>query len=206
MVNTNGFKRLLEQSLLEEHGIEQQKTKLQDLLTPFYKELGALKERYNFDKLQSEGVDLNHRASVQASITDYYRFRMLVDGLYNLLAIYGSDHYSNLFRWLKNNYAIYIYTSTNHFATLYNDDICHLSPDDGCTSRTYIANNTKAVWYASADYEFSVEFPIAIDLDNVLIASENFLEQLSAEKLKKNEEKEYQEYLRLKEKFGDKKC
>ena len=204
MINTNGFKQLLEQSLLEEQGIEFQKDNLQKLLSPFYEALEALKDKYNFDKLQSEVVDLNHRASVQESKTDYFRFRILIDGLYNLLAIYGHDYCGALFRWLKINYAVDIYGAQNRFARLYNDDICLLDPEDGCTGRVYMAHELTGIRYASSDYDFSIEFPVVTDLDAVLLAAQDFLRQLTVENQKAKEEKEYEEYLRLKEKFGNK--
>jgi hypothetical protein len=202
MINTNGYEEKLLQSLKEETALEQQNADIQKILIPFYAAVGRLKEKYNFDKVQKDSVEIKHKISKQQSITDYYKFRMLIDGIVNLLMKYGYEYEDKLLRYLHINHEINIYRIES-LSYLFQDDVVETTPDGGYTSRIYLHHQIMGIRYMSDHNEFSVEFPVQSEIKGILIFAENRLKEYIEQDKSKKEEKEYQEYLRLKEKFGE---
>ena len=203
MIDTNGFHSKLIASIVKEKELDHNKSEIDDYLSGYYEELSKLKEKYNFTEYSRKGVDLDHKKRQQQSISDYYRFRTMVDGLYNLFNKYGFQYYTSVINYLRVGHAVHVYNMDN-FGMIYQDDVTDTTPEGGYTHRICLAHGLTGIRYSSSNYEFSVEFPVVLNLDEVLTDTEEFIIGLVEADEEANKDKEYQEYLRLKEKFGDK--
>lgn len=196
------LKKQLIESTLKEDKLLKRQNDLQNSLKTFNDELAKLKEKHDYVKIKESLADTTLLISKQNLITDCYKLKILVDGLYFILKDQDKDYSYKLFNWLSSKYKITISTQT-FFDTIYRDEFYMFDPESFCIDRVYHHSSELSIRYTSPDYEFFIIFPINIDLDEVLLSANNQIAVWIAEETEKKETEEYQEYLRLKQKYDN---
>jgi hypothetical protein len=200
MIDTNGFlaKYLVVKDDL--NTLEKEKNILEKDLEPYYKDLKMLEEKYADKKAKKRELIADILSS--RNFSDYYYFRSIVDGIYNLLKNFGWKYSTELFNFLSKTF--YIRTAFEAgFEVCYIDEICDLCPTDKFP-HVLVDLDTECLNYEVYDPYNIIKIPLGLDIYKLLESAEVFLKESKELDAQKEQDKEYQEYLRLKEKYGDK--
>lgn len=203
MVNTNGF---IGEWMHASDNLNALKKELADLsaeLQPIYDELNALRTKYAVAEKEVKKVSLTTQIKDAKRRTEYYYFRSIIDGIYNLLKTYGWQHQHELFTHLR-NFGIKCTFCDYDFEVYYVDDLCDLTPQNAYFGREYVDIDEEYLIYGEIDTCDEIKLPVGLNIEKVLNEAEAFLKDSVELMNKKEEDEEYKTYLRLKEKYEGK--
>lgn len=200
MINTNGFITKYIKECGEICHIENQIIAIEEHLAPMYAEIDALHTKYDAHAKIDEQKKLQVKKRSCTYNKEFYYFRSIIDGLYNLLEEYGWEYQANLFEYLTKFEITTAFEKDFH--DCYKEDI---KDTIGMIFTLLFGHTEDKVYIALGDDCFShIKMPIDLDIEEVLIDSQNLLRELQEADESKIEDKEYATYLILKEKFEGK--
>jgi hypothetical protein len=200
MIDTNGFLVKYQSAKDMLIALEKDKVDNEKELEPYYKTLAELEDSYSVQKARKK--ELIGDLLQNKRLRDYYYFRSLIDGIYNLLKKFSWKAESSLFNFLKKNFSIQTYFEEG-FEVWYAESACEFTPDTSFTHEV-IDLDTECLVYFEYDINDQIKLPIDLDIYKVLLAAEDFLNEFTELETQKMLDNEYQEYVRLKEKYEGK--
>lgn len=201
MINTNGFITKYIESCKEDCKLEKEIASIEERLVKPYDEIEKIKVMYNVKPLEAKKRELFIHKKDIANCKEYYWYRSIVDGIYNLLEQFGWKHSTEMFIMLRDKFGMN-YELDEGFKVFYIDSISDISPST-ILSKRILTDEVMGIYYEDYDGNwFSI--PNNVDIDECLTAAQNFLKALMEEDLKQLEDEEYVTYLRLKEKYEGK--
>ena len=201
MINTNGFITEYIKSTQKILSLEKKLDAVERELVPIYKEIEEIMKKYNLNEKEHDQIKLRNGLLINTRHKEYYYFRSIIDGIYNLLKEFGWKYCSALFPFLEKSFDISIY-SEEDFGVFYVDYICNLSPEYWFAKHELKDSDHRYLIYEEYESEGRVKIPVDLDIEQILVSAQNFLKDLHQLTLQKDSDAEYQEYLRLREKFG----
>ena len=136
------------------------------------------------------------------NVINYYYFRSIIDGVYNLLKEYGWKYWEETFGFLKQQFNIEWYLSEG-FDVFYCDYINCLNST--CVLDVVGTHIQHYIRYIPPTYDDDfISTPTDLDIMTVLNATEDFLKDSVKLYEQKESDEEYKTYLRLKEKYEGK--
>ena len=88
MINTNGFIGEWMHASDKLKALEKELSDITAALEPAYAELNAIRTKYAVAEKEVKTVSLKSQIKDAKRIQDYYYFRSIIDGIYNLLKTY----------------------------------------------------------------------------------------------------------------------
>ena len=200
-INTNGFVNKYIESCKEDCKLENEIKYIEECLVKPYDEIEKIKVMYGVKPLESKKKELIINKKDIAQYKEYYWYRSIVDGIYNLLEEFGWNHSTKILTFLTDKYHIH-YEMDDGFRMFYLDSI------QGTSATTTLGKNIRSedifdIYYEDYDGNW-FKIPSNVDIDECLTTAQNFLKALMEEDLKQLEDEEYVTYLRLKEKYEGK--
>lgn len=201
MINTNGFITEYIKSTQKILSLEKKLDAVEKELVPIYKEIEELKKKHNLNEKESDKRKISSELKINTRHKEYYYFRSIIDGIYNLLKEFGWKYRDDLFSFLGKSFDVSIY-SEEDFGVFYVDYICDLTPENWFARHEFKDLDHQYLIYEEYEPTGVVKIPEDLDIEQTLVSAQNFLKDLHQSTLKKDSDAEYQEYLRLREKFG----
>lgn len=199
MINTNGFITKYIKECGEITRIENEITRIEEHLAPMYAEIDALHNRYDAHAKIDEQTKLQIERRSRTYNKEFFYFRSIIDGLYNLLEEFGWNYQCNLFEHL-----IRFEITTEFekdFHSCYKEDIENTI--DMLFTHQYGITSDR-VYIVFHEFLSSIRMPMDLDIEEVLVSSQNLLRELHKLDNEKQDDEEYKTYLRLKEKYENK--
>lgn len=200
-INTNGFITKYIESCAKDCKLEKEIKSIEERLIKPYEEIENIKVMYSVGPLEAKKKELIiHRKDIN-NYKEYYWYRSIVDGLYNLFEEYGWKYSTDTFVFLRDKYHIN-YEMDEGFRMFYLDSIRGISPT------TTLGKNIRSedifdVYYEDYDGNW-FKIPDNVDINECLTTVRDLLKELTDKDLEKLESEEYMMYLRLKEKYEGK--
>lgn len=199
MINTNGFKNEYIDTCKEQLLLQSEYDEVSKGLSEYYVELEALNEKYRSSETKKKLTGIFTKIKDIDSRKEYFYFRSIVDGIYNLLKEYGWQFELNLFKHLKHMFAISS-SFDEGFNTFYLEEICDMSTATVLHKR-YMSGQRTTIIHEDDNGFNHIQIPEDCDIDLVLNEAESHLKVLKVLDDKKKQDEEYETYLRLKEKY-----
>jgi hypothetical protein len=198
MINTNGFITKYIESCKYIAEVEKEIEHIKGHLEKPYEEIEKIKVMYNVSFLEAKKKELAIRQKDVNNYKEYYWYRSIVDGLYNLLEKYGYKYVNKVWAFIIDKYHI-AGEMDEGFRMFYLDSIQSLSPAT-TLSKNIRSEDIFDIYYENYDGDW-LGIPSNVDIEECLTKVEEYLIALAEENEKKTEDEEYATYLRLKEKY-----
>ena len=197
-LNTNGFITKYIKATQKLLSLKNDFDSLTKELEPIYSEVNALRAKYKLPEKELQQSKLSSEMRDWAKYKEYYYFRCIIDGIYNLLKEYGWQYQYELFSHLR-NFGIKC-SFDEGFDMCYTEDICELTPSTAFSHEYYDTSEEYLIWSEFDTYD-EIKMPLNLDIESILLEARAFLKDSVELYNKKEKDKEYETYLRLKEKY-----
>lgn len=197
-INTNGFITEYVKAVQNKEWLAKEEARLNEALIIPRQKIKVIEEEYGVKGLENKLKDVYVSKRDNANVINYYYFRSIIDGVYNLLKEYGRNYWEETFEFLRQQFNIEYYLSEG-FEIFYVDDVTCLNPTSVLNFVGHYVKFMPQEW----DDDF-ISIPIDLDIMNVLNEVENFLKESVKLYKQKELDEEYKTYLRLKEKYEGK--
>jgi hypothetical protein len=133
------------------------------------------------------------------NVINYYYFRSMVDGIYNLLKEYGWKYTDETFNMLSQNFGFH-YSMSEGFEIFYVNYITCLNPT--CVLDLVGDHTQHYIRYMPQTYDDDlISIPTDLDIMFILTETEKFLKDSIKLYEQKEKDEEFELYLRLKKKY-----
>lgn len=199
MINTNGFITEYVKAVQNKEWLIKEELRLHDALKIPNQKIRAIEEEYGVKDLENKLKDVFVSKRDNTNVINYYYFRSIIDGIYNLLKEYGWKYWEETFGFLKQQFDIKWFLSEG-FEVFYVDYITCLYPtfvlDFVGTHIQHYVRFVPQEW----DDDF-ISIPTDLDIMTVLNEVEKFLKDSVKSYEEKEKDAEFELYLRLKKKY-----
>ena len=201
-VNTNGFIKEYNDVVENIKWLQSEEDRLVKVLEPIQAEIDAVEKKYGYRDLQNKLKDVKISLIDNRNYKDYYYFRAIVDGLYNLLQKYGWKYSYYFYDYVRRTFGIRM-NFEDSFQEFYLDVICEMYKTH-LFQKEFIDLDCTYLVFSEYDTEDVIKIPEDYDVEKLLTKCEEYLSTIQVEYDKKEQDEEYQTYLRLKEKYEGK--
>ena len=199
-INTNGFIAEYVKAVQNKEWLVKEEARLNEALKIPNQKIKAIEEEYGVKDLENKLRDVFVSKRDNTNVINYYYFRSIIDGIYNLLKEYGWKYTDEIFNMLSQNFGFH-YSMSEGFEILYVDYITCLNPT--CVLDLVGTHTQHYIKYEEGIYDY-ISIPTDLDIMFVLTETEKFLKDSVKLYEEKESDEEYQTYLRLKEKYEGK--
>lgn len=199
MINTNGFITEYVKAVQNKEWLNNEEKRLHEALAIPRRKIEEIEQEYGLKDLENKLKDVFVSKRDNTNVINYYYFRSIIDGVYNLLKEYGWKYWEETFEFLKQQFNIEWYLSEG-FEVFYVDYITCLNPTSVLDFvGTHIQHYVR---YMPQTYDDDfISIPVGLDIMFVLNNVETFLKNSIKLYRQKESDEEYRTYLRLKEKY-----
>lgn len=199
-INTNGFITEFVKAVQNKEWLVKEELRLNEALTIPRQKIKVIEEEYGVKGLENKLKDVYVSKRDNANVINYYYFRSIIDGVYNLLKEYGWTYTDETFNMLNQNFGFH-YSMSDGFEIFYFDYITCLNPT--CVLDLVGDHTQHYIKYEEDMYDY-ISIPTDLDIMFVLNETEKFLNDSVKLYEQKESDEEYQIYLKLKEKYEGK--
>ena len=199
-INTNGFITEYVKAVQNKEWLNKEEKRLYDTLRIPNEKIKAIEEEYGVKDLENKLRDVHLSKRDNTNVINYYYFRSIIDGIYNLLKEYGWKYTDETFNMLSQNFGFH-YSMSEGFEIFYVDYITCLNPT--CVLDLVGDHTQHYIKYEEDMYDY-ISIPTDLDIMFVLNETEKFLKDSVKLYEEKESDEEYRTYLRLKEKYEGK--
>lgn len=197
MINTNGFITEYVKAVQNKEWLIKEESRLHDALKIPNQKIKAIEEEYGVKDLENKLKDVHVSKRDNTNVINYYYFRSIIDGVYNLLKEYGWSYCVDTLIFLSQNFGWH-YAMSDGFEIFYVDYITCLNPT--CVLDLIGDHTQHYIKYAEDMYDY-ISIPTDLDIMFVLTETENFLKDSIKLYKQKEKDEEFELYLRLKKKY-----
>ena len=201
-LNTNGFLGNYKVTVENQMWLEAEEQRLKEALKIPNEKIEAIMEAFGVKDLQNKLNDVVYSKNDNKHIREYYYFRAIVDGIYNIVKECGWQYCREIIDYAERQSGIKFY-SEEPFDIVYRDYICELTTATYLQSEFVDLDFTYLI-YRDYDADVCIKIPDDLNIEKTLIGIKNYAEAYIEDVTKQEEDKEYQMYLKLKEKYGGK--
>lgn len=201
-INTNGFLDKYLEEVKNQAWIKTEEQRLQEALKIPNEKIDAIIEAFGVKDLNNKLNDVLYTKKDNKHITEYYYFRAIVDGIYNIVEDCGWEYCDEILKYAERRNGIKFY-SEECFQVSYLDYICSLTPATYLQSEFVDLDFTYLI-YRDYDCDLCIKIPEGLNIENTLISIKQYAESYKEESIKQEKDSEYQMYLKLKEKYEGK--
>ena len=201
-INTNGFLANYKVTIENQQWLETEHQRLKEALKIPNEKIEAIMEAFGVKDLENKLKDVYVSKKDNKHIMEYYYFRAIVDGIYNIVKDCGWQHCSEIINYAERKCEIKFY-SEEPFDICYRDYICELTPATYLETE-FIDLDFTYVIYRDYDADVCIKVPIDLDIEKTLTGIKNYAEAYVEEVTNQEKDAEYQMYLKLKEKYEGK--
>lgn len=198
-INTNGFIKEYNDIVENIKWLQSEEDRLVKAMAPIQAEIDAIEKKYNYGGLHNKLKDVKISLIDNRNFKDYYYFRAIVDGLYNLLEKYGWKYSYDFYDYVKRTFNIHM-NFEDSFQEFYLDVVCEM-----CKTHLFQKEFIDLDWtylvFSEYDTVDVIKIPEDYDIEKMLKQCEDYLAAIQVESNKKEQDEEYKTYLRLKEKY-----
>ena len=199
-INTNGFITEYVKAVQNKEWLVKEEARLNEALKIPNQKIKAIEEEYGVKDLENKLRDVFVSERDNTNVINYYYFRSIIDGIYNLLKEYGWKYTDETFSMLSQNFGFH-YAMSDGFEIFYVDYITCLNPT--CVLDLVGTHTQHYIKYEEDMYDY-ISIPTDLDIMFVLTETEKFLKDSVKLYEEKESDEEYRTYLRLKEKYEGK--
>lgn len=199
-INTNGFLNEYNKELENQIWLQEEEQRLKEALKIPNEKIEAIMEAFGVKGLENKLKDVYVSKRDNANVINYYYFRSIIDGVYNLLKEYGWKYTYETFNMLNQNFGFH-YSMSDGFEIFYVDYITCLNPT--CVLDLVGTHTQHYIRYEEDMYDY-ISIPTDLDIMFVLNETEKFLKDSVKLYEEKELDEEYRIYLKLKEKYEGK--
>ena len=199
-INTNGFITEYVKAVQNKEWLNKEETRLNEALAIPRQKIKTIEEEYKVKDLENKLRDVFVSKRDTTNVINYYYFRSIIDGIYNLLKEYGWKYTDETFNMLNQNFGFH-YSMSEGFEIFYVDYITCLNPT--CVLDLVGDHTQHYIKYEEDMYDY-ISIPTDLDIMFVLTETEKFLKDSVKLYKEKESDEEYKTYLRLKEKYEGK--
>lgn len=200
MINTNGFITEYVKAVQNKEWLDKEEIRLNQELAIPNEKISAIIMEYGVRDLENKLKDVIISKRDNINVINYYYFRSMIDGIYNLLKEYGWSYCVDTLIFLSQNFGWH-YAMSDGFEIFYVDYITCLNPT--CVLDLVGTHTQHYIKYEEDMYDY-ISIPTGLDIMTVLNATEDFLKDSVKLYEEKESDEEYKTYLRLKEKYEGK--
>lgn len=201
-INTNGFITEYTKAVQNKEELEKELLRLNESLTIPRQKIKAIEEEYGVNSLENKLKDVYLSKRDNANVINYYYFRSIIDGIYNIVKDCGWQYCSEIINYAYRKYNIKFYAEDS-FDVIYNECICELAPTTYLETEFIDLDFTNLV-YREWDADVCIKIPIDLNIEKTLTGIKNYAEAHVEEVTNQEKDNEYQMYLKLKEKYEGK--
>lgn len=199
-INTNGFITEYVKAVQNKEWLVKEEKRLHEALTVPNQKIKEIEEEYGVKDLENKLKDVFISKRDNTNVINYYYFRSIIDGVYNLLKEYGWSYCDETLDFLRQTFGVYYYLCDG-FDVFYTDSITCLNPT--CVLDLIGDHTQHCLKYENDCFDF-ITIPTDLDIMFVLTETEKFLKDSVKLYEQKESDEEYKTYLRLKEKYEGK--
>ena len=199
-INTNGFITEYVKAIQNKEWLIKEESRLNEALAIPRQKIKTIEEEYKVKDLENKLRDVFVSKRDTTNVINYYYFRSIIDGIYNLLKEYGWKYTDETFNMLNQNFGFH-YSMSEGFEIFYVDYITSLNPT--CVLDLVGDHTQHYIKYEEDMYDY-ISIPTDLDIMFVLTETEKFLKDSVKLYKEKESDEEYKTYLRLKEKYEGK--
>lgn len=199
-INTNGFITEYVKAVQNKEWLIKEEKRLNEALAIPNQKIKEIEEEYNVKDLQNKLRDVFVSRRDTTNTINYYYFRSIVDGIYNLIKEYGWKYWEETFLFLEQQFK-FKYELSEGFDVFYVDYVTCLNPT--CVLDLIGDHNQHYIRHQEDIYDF-ISIPTDLDIMTVLNEVEKFLKDSVKLYEERESDEEYKTYLRLKEKYEGK--
>jgi hypothetical protein len=199
-INTNGFITEYVKAVQNKERLNTEELRLNQALAIPREKIRAIELEYGVKDLENKLRDVFVSKRDTTNTINYYYFRSIIDGVYNLLKEYGWKYTDETFNMLNQNFGFH-YSMSEDFEIFYVDYITCLNPT--CVLDLVGTHTQHYIKYEEDMYDY-ISIPTDLDIMFVLTETEKFLKDSVKLYEEKESDEEYKTYLRLKEKYEGK--
>ena len=199
-INTNGFITEYVKAVQNKEWLVKEESRLHEALTIPCQKIKAIEEEYGVKDLENKLKDVHVSKRDNANVINYYYFRSIIDGVYNLLKEYGWKYWEETFLFLEQQFK-FKYELSEGFDIFYVDYVTCLNPN--CVLDLVGDHTQHYIKYEEDMYDY-ISIPVGLDIMFVLNNVEAFLKDSIKLYEQREKDEEYETYLRLKEKYEGK--
>ena len=196
-INTNGFITEYVKAIQNKEWLIKEESRLNEALAIPRQKIKTIEEEYKVKDLENKLRDVFVSKRDTTNVINYYYFRSIIDGIYNLLKEYGWKYTDETFNMLNQNFGFH-YSMSEGFEIFYVDYITCLNPT--CVLDLVGDHTQHYIKYEEDMYDY-ISIPTDLDIMFVLTETEKFLKDSVKLYKEKESDEEYKTYLRLKEKY-----
>lgn len=197
MINTNGFITEYVKAVQNKEWLVKEEKRLHEALTIPRRKIEEIEQEYGVKDLENKVRDVFVSKRDNANVINYYYFRSIIDGIYNLLKEYGWKYTDETFNMLSQNFGFH-YSMSEGFEIFYVDYITCLNPT--CVLDLVGTHTQHYIKYEADIYDY-ISVPTDLDIMFVLNETEKFLKDSVKLYEEKEKDEEFELYLRLKKKY-----
>lgn len=198
-INTNGFITEYVKAVQNKEWLVKEEKRLHEALVIPNQKIREIEEEYRVKDLENKLKDVFVSRRDNTNFINYYYFRSIIDGIYNLLKEYGWKYWEETFGFLKQQFNIEWYLSED-FEVFYVDYVTCLNPT--CVLDLVGTHTQHYIRFMPETYDDDfISIPTDLDIMAILNAVEDFLKDSVKLYEEKESDEEYRTYLRLKEKY-----
>ena len=201
-INTNGFLANYKVTIENQQWLDEEEQRLRETLKIPNEKIEAIIKAFGVKDLNNKLNDVVYSKNDNNHLREYYYFRAIVDGIYNIIKDCGWQYCTEIIDYAERKYGIKFYAEES-FDICYRDYICELTTAT-YLQREFVDLDTEYLIYRDIDCDVCIKIPDELDIENTLINIKNYSETYVKESVKQEEDKEYQMYLKLKEKYEGK--
>jgi hypothetical protein len=201
-LNTNGFLDKYTEEVKNQAWFETEEQRLHEALTIPHQKIRAIEEEYGVKDLENKLKDVYVSKRDNKHIREYYYFRAIIDGIYNIVKDCGWQYCNEILDYAQRHYGMKFY-SEEPFDICYRDYICELTPATYLQTE-FIDLDFTYVIYRDYDADVCIKIPIDLNIEKTLTGIKNYAEAYVEEVTNQEKDKEWQMYLKLKEKYEGK--
>lgn len=201
-INTNGFLANYKVSVENQQWLDREEIRLQEALKIPNEKIDKIIKEYNVINLNNELKDVIISKNDNKHLKEYYYFRAIVDGIYNIIKDCDWQYCNEILDYAQRYYGLKFYAEES-FDICYRDYICELTHTT-CLQTEFIDLDFTYLVYKDFDADVCIKIPIDLDIEKTLIGIKNYAEIYVEEVTNQEKDAEYQMYLKLKEKYEGK--
>lgn len=201
-INTNGFITEYVKAVQNKEWLIKEEARLNEALKIPNQKIRAIEEEYGVKDLENKIKDVYVSKRDNKHIREYYYFRAIVDGVYNIVKDCGWQYCNEILDYAQRYYGMKFYAEDS-FDVIYNEWVCELTPTTYLETEFIDLDFTYLV-YREFDADMYIKIPIDLDIEKTLTGIKNYAESYVKEVTNQEKDKEYQLYLKLKEKYEGK--
>lgn len=201
-INTNGFLANYKVAVENQRWLEEEEQRLKEALKIPNEKIEAIIEAFGVKDLNNKLNDVVYSKNDNKHIREYYYFRAIVDGIYNIVKDCGWQYCGEIIDYAERKCGIKFYAEES-FDICYRDYLCELTTAT-YLQREFVDLDTEYLIYRDIDCDLCIKIPDDLDIEKTLISIKNYAEAYVEDVTKQEKDKEYQMYLKLKEKYEGK--